>query len=267
MAVNLKEENFQSQVVERSLEVPIVLDFWASWCGPCRVLGPVLEKLEKDYNGGFELVKVDTEANQRLAAMFQIQSIPDVRIIKDGKLVDHFMGALPEKEIRKILDKHIQIPKGSGAGPDPNSDTPEAMAEFRPLDLVNLLSTLPWREQPENRDALLWKAYQNHTKNGGLVADLIKIVSCIEEENASFENQRRVTLAFLSEEPRSTEILLGLLSPKKAEILDQYLEKISSSQGEEKNKIKNHLIACFYFLPPDDELVIETRKKLSRLLY
>ncbi len=100
-------ENFQQQVLAASLERPVVVDFWADWCQPCKLLMPILAKLADDYRGKFLLAKVNTEEQQPLAAHFQIRSIPSVKIFSQGQVVDEFMGALSEGEIRKILDKHI----------------------------------------------------------------------------------------------------------------------------------------------------------------
>ena len=95
MPVDTSEATFQRDVIDRSYEVPVVVDFWAEWCGPCRSLGPVIEKAVEARDGQVELVKLDTDANQRLAAEFRIQSIPAVKAFKDGRVVDEFVGALP----------------------------------------------------------------------------------------------------------------------------------------------------------------------------
>lgn len=96
---------FMAEVVERSRETPVLVDFWAPWCAPCRVLGPVLEKLAADYAGGFLLAKVDTEKEQALATQFQIRSIPTVMLFHKGTAVTGFQGALPEGQIRAFLSK------------------------------------------------------------------------------------------------------------------------------------------------------------------
>jgi len=103
----VKEANaaeFVETVVRRSHDVPVVVDFWAEWCGPCKTLGPVLERLASEYEGGFELVKVDVDANQALAQQFGVQGIPYVMAFKGGQPVDQFTGALPEAQVRAWLD-------------------------------------------------------------------------------------------------------------------------------------------------------------------
>jgi putative thioredoxin len=99
-------ERFEADVLQQSLQTPVLVDFWADWCGPCKTLGPILEKLAANYNGAFVLAKVDTEREQQVAAAFQIRSIPTVFLVKDGKLVDAFQGALPEGQVREFLKHH-----------------------------------------------------------------------------------------------------------------------------------------------------------------
>lgn len=105
--VEVTRENFQSVVIEGSARVPVLVDFWASWCGPCQMLTPLLTRLAEQYAGKFILAKINTEEQQELAAQFGIRSIPTCKLFRDGRPVDEFMGALPEGEIRSFLDRHV----------------------------------------------------------------------------------------------------------------------------------------------------------------
>ena len=101
------EENYSSVVLEGSKKVPVLVDFWAEWCQPCKMLMPLLAKLAEEYQGKFILAKINTETQQRIAAQFGIRSIPTVKLFKNGQPVDEFMGVLPEQQIRAFLDEHI----------------------------------------------------------------------------------------------------------------------------------------------------------------
>ncbi|CBA16961.1 thioredoxin [Xanthomonas albilineans] len=109
-------ETFETEVLQHSMQTPVLVDFWASWCGPCKALTPLLEKLATEYNGGFVLAKVNVDQEQQIAAAFQIRSVPTVFLVKDGQLVDGFPGALPENQLRAFLKQH-------GVEPLPAQDT------------------------------------------------------------------------------------------------------------------------------------------------
>jgi putative thioredoxin len=143
--IDVTLENFETEVIAASMTQPVLVDFWAPWCGPCKVIGPLLEKLEADYAGRFKLVKIDSDQEQQLAAAFGIRSIPTCILLMNGQPVDGFAGALPEGKLREFLDKHLP--------PAPQVEEPVVEDEV-PADAAGQLEKLRQAvaDKPEDDD-------------------------------------------------------------------------------------------------------------------
>jgi putative thioredoxin len=158
--IDVTIENFESEVIAASMETPVLVDFWAPWCGPCKVIGPLLEKLEAAYDGRFKLVKIDSDQEQQLAGAFQIRSIPTCVLMKNGQPVDGFMGAMPEGKIREFLDKHV--PAVAEVEAEPEMDAAPMDAEGQRERLAEAVA-----KEPDNDDArfeyVKWLLLAGHT--------------------------------------------------------------------------------------------------------
>jgi putative thioredoxin len=143
--INVTAENFDAEVIQASLSTFVLIDFWAPWCGPCKVIGPILEKLEVEYAGRFSLAKIDSDQEQEISQAFGIRSIPTCVLMKGGKPIDGFMGALPEGKLREFLDKHVPADAGVPVEAEPelaSMDAQEAQAHL----------TQALAAQPDNND-------------------------------------------------------------------------------------------------------------------
>ena len=143
---NVGVENFQALVLESSFKQPVLVDFWADWCQPCQTIMPMLAKLADEYKGKFHLAKVDTEAEQQLAAHFQIKSLPTMKLFVDGQLVDERMGALPEGEIRAFIDKYL-----TSESDELMAAAQQASQEGRTQDAMDIMNQALAKD-PDNAD-------------------------------------------------------------------------------------------------------------------
>lgn len=142
-------DNFQQKVMDASMTTPVLVDVWADWCAPCKQLMPILQKLAEEYQGSFELAKVNADQQQELTASLGVRSLPTVILVKNGQAVDGFNGALPESEIRQILDKHVEAP-----AEDPYEKA-LALWESGDVDGALVILTELNQKDPENLDVLI----------------------------------------------------------------------------------------------------------------
>ncbi len=107
MEINITDSNFEEKVIEQSKKIPVLVDFWASWCGPCQMLAPILENIAEDYDGKIIIAKMSVEENQLTPAKFSVMSIPAVKLFKDGEVVDEFLGARSDEDVREFIDGNL----------------------------------------------------------------------------------------------------------------------------------------------------------------
>ncbi len=220
---DVTDATFETAVVERSKTVPVVIDLWASWCGPCKQLGPIIERVVADTNGAVELAKVDVDANQAVAAAFKVQSIPAVYAMVDGKIVDGFMGAQPEAAIREFVERLLpeveesEIDKLVGVGDEPSlraaleiqSDHPGAVTGLAALlidrgendEAVALLGRIPESAETRRLVALT----RTGVPSGDIESELSTLLATVKDDDES--RQRFVDLLAVmgGDDPRTAE--------------------------------------------------------------
>lgn len=273
---------FEQDVILRSKQVPVLVDFWAAWCGPCKTIGPILEKLAAEFNGGFELAKVDVDAEQQLAGYFQIKSIPTLMLLKDGQIVDGFPGALPEAQLREFLRHHGIEPKAEAEAPA----EPAAAAPVDPhAEVVRLRAAV--HAEPGNDELRLDLALALLAV--GSAAEAESILDALPANLASDERaiRARARLGFAAQlkdapprEPLLAAIaadpgdlrarhLLGvrlLVEGDNAGALDQFLEILRRDRGWEDQLAKRSLIDAFRLIE-DADLVGAARRRMASLLF
>jgi putative thioredoxin len=274
--VDTTAATFGRDVLERSNEVPVVVDFWAAWCGPCRALSPVLEKLAGEYAGRFVLVKADTDRLPEATLQFQVQSIPAVFGVVGGEIADFFAGALPESHVRVWLDRLLQTALLAEAQRGEADDPKRAERNYREI-LV---------QQPDNRDALIGlgrllaksereeeaKAILRQLESRGfLEPEAEKLRAALElrdKGSADVAAQRKAAEA----NPGNLEMQLQLaqalagsgMHQEALEICLALVERDRPGVGEQARRV---MIDIFRVLPEGSSLVNEYRRKLAMLLY
>jgi putative thioredoxin len=268
---DVTEETFNTEVAARSRTTPVIVDLWADWCGPCKQLSPVLEKLANEAAGAWVLAKIDVDANPRLAQAFQAQSIPMVVAIIGGQMVDAFLGALPESQIRQWLTQVLSVAdqlgvaaggaQGTGGTEDLTAEDalPPAYAEAQAamergdMDTATSVIEKALAETPGDPVLKSWLAQAN----------LIKRVGGYDQAAA-----RRDAAASPSDVEAQLRVAdIELASGRAEEAFDRLLGVIRRTSGDERNKARVHLLSFFDIFPPDDPQVKKARGQLTALLF
>jgi putative thioredoxin len=264
--IDVTEETFNTEVALRSRSTPVIVDLWAEWCGPCKQLSPVLEKLANEAGGAWVLAKIDVDANPRLAQAFQAQSIPMVVAIAGGQMVDAFLGAMPEAQVRQWLDQLLEqlgvkgAPRdGAEPGEDALDDLPPALASARDameegdLDAAARALEKALADAPSDALAKSWLAQVN----------LMRRVSA--DDPATVLRDAAARPEDTSAQLRAADFEMASGDAEAA--FNRILAVVKRTSGDERNQARLHLLELFEVLPPDDERLKRARSQLTLLLF
>jgi putative thioredoxin len=284
LIIDVTDETFNTEVVARSRSVPVVLDLWADWCGPCKQLGPILEKLAVEADGGFVLARVDVDANPQLSAALQVQSIPMVVAIVAGQVADGFLGALPEAQVREWLGQVMHVAEQLGVRPGAPADVSpdgegtaadgqvpgygEGPADSGPGAMFAEAQDAMERGDLDAAAAAFEKVLD--ASPGDPVASmglgqigLIRRVESYDQAAARRDADARPDDAEAQGRVADIELAMGQIDAAFQRLLDT----IRRTSGDDRETARKHLVSLFEIFPPRDPRVTKARSALSSLLF
>ncbi|GIG91794.1 tetratricopeptide repeat protein [Plantactinospora endophytica] len=252
--IDVTEATFQSEVLERSLTTPVVIDFWAEWCEPCKQLSPVLERLAAEGAGAWVLAKVDVDANPRLAQMFRIQSIPMVYAVVGGQPVDAFAGVVPEAQLRQWIGAVLKAGGVSVETPeDPRLTEADEALISGDLDAAERAYKKILSDAPSDAAA---EAGLAHVSLARRVSGADPAAALAAAEKAPDDVPAQLLAADI-------EVLSGLAEQAYARLV----ELVRRTAGDDREAARQHLVSLFTIAGPDDPAVASARRALSRALF
>ncbi|MER7077351.1 tetratricopeptide repeat protein [Saccharopolyspora kobensis] len=266
--IDVTEADFQAEVVEKSLQVPVIVDLWATWCGPCKQLSPVLERLAQEAGGAWVLAKIDVDANPRIAQLFQVQSVPMVIAIAGGQPVDAFSGALPEPQIRQWIDELLnalrdQLPgiraaeQGGAAEPVEEPEDPRFTAAEDALERGDYAAA---------EDAYQ-KILDSEPNNEQAKAALAQVRFSARAEQADPAAIERADAAPEDIDAQLAAADAELAIGKVEEGFDRLIRGVKRTSGDERDRVRRHLVEMFEVFPEGDERVSAARRALASALF
>jgi putative thioredoxin len=285
------QNKFAQDVLDVSMQIPVIVDFWAPWCGPCKTLGPLIEKVVKEAKGAVRLVKIDVDQNQALAGQLRIQSIPAVYAFFQGRPVDGFVGAQPESQLRQFVQRLAKM-GAAGAGPSPVDEALEqAEVAFAEGDFgaASAIFGQVLDHESDNAKAIAGLARCSIASGdlagakemlAGVTAELLKdpaivpVVSQLElaEAGQKAAGQTQQLQARIAADPKDFEARYDLAvaqfaSGEREAAIDQLLEIFKTNRAWNEEAARLQLLKFFEAMGPTDPLTLAGRRKLSSLMF